>query len=301
VIVAGEEVSCLNSKSKAIHLCAMGLGKYIPGTLDGARSKTKKDNQLTAATAISQVHSQQGVAFAAHPGSKIGFMQRFFLKRGVWGQKDFSLPLDGIQGVNNGFLKSWNRAKVLWLNELKKGHKLSLVAGNDSHGDFNRYRYLSIPFISISESFKRYFSNAMTGIYTKISNQDDVIKGLKEGKTFITSGPYLSIGLASTPMKSIVSKADNDLTDKEIAIALISNVEFGFPYCIRLFFGEMRHQSESLIFCKYFKEKQYTVTVTQSLINMKHNGYIRAESECLKEDGSLSFSATSPCYFRSCL
>lgn len=168
-LVLGEEISCLNSKRKAVHLCGIGLKNFIYGTLDGARKNNKMKNQLTIESSIAQVHDQQGVAFAAHPGSKAKWLQQVFLNRGTWKKCDISLKLDGVQAINNGFDKSWDSAKKLWIKELLKGHKLSLAAGNDSHGDFNRYRYLAIPFISIKELFNRYFGNSITGIYSKIS------------------------------------------------------------------------------------------------------------------------------------
>jgi hypothetical protein len=296
IVVLGEEISCLNSKGKAVHLCGIGIQKYISGTMDGAR-RTAMDKQLSIAEVISELHSQQGVAFAAHPGSKMGIFQRLFLKRGNWEQRDCSFPLDGIQGINNGFGKNWAKAKSLWIKELKKGHKLSLAAGNDCHGDFNRYRYLAVPFVSIGESFHRYFSNAMTGIYQNISSQQDVIQGLKKGKTFVTTGPYLCIGASTSPFESIVSNEEYDLTNKELSIAIISSPEFGLPYCIRLFYGDMRQNPETMIFCKYFNKKHYTVIENLPGLKVADRGYVRAEAECLKEDGRLSFSATSPCYF----
>jgi len=67
VLVLGEEISCFNSKGKAIHLCGLGLQNYISGTLDGARRNIQRNQQLPLETAIAQVHSQQGIAFAAHP------------------------------------------------------------------------------------------------------------------------------------------------------------------------------------------------------------------------------------------
>jgi hypothetical protein len=295
-LVLGEEISCLNSKRKAVHLCGIGLKNFIYGTLDGARKNNKMKNQLTIESSIAQIHDQQGVAFAAHPGSKAKWLQQVFLNRGTWKTCDISLKLDGVQAINNGFDKSWDSAKKLWIKELLKGHKLSLAAGNDSHGDFNRYRYLAIPFISIKELFNRYFANSITGIYSKISSQHDVVKGLKDGKTFVTTGPFLNISFSSKPCESIISNKEIDISNATISISLISTCEFGYPFSVELYCGDYKKQKETEIFRKVFNDKNLSVSEEIPTADFPEHGYLRAEAKC-KNNDKLNYSATSPCYF----
>jgi len=134
ILVRGEEISCKNSQNHSIHLCALNISDYISGCIDGARKD--KLETLSLKEAIQQVHLQNGIAIAAHPGSKFGFLQRFLLKRGSWHESDMMQAIDAVQAVNNGFKKSWEISKALWIKELLKGRKIQLVAGNDSHGDF---------------------------------------------------------------------------------------------------------------------------------------------------------------------
>jgi predicted metal-dependent phosphoesterase TrpH len=296
ILIQGEEISCLNSRNKAVHLCGIGLKDYIYGTMDGARKNNNIKKQLTIYQTIDNIHKQNGVAFAAHPGSRSGFMQKIFLKRGNWNVKDFTMNIDGIQAVNNGFKKTWNRAKVLWIKELLKGHKLSLVAGNDSHGDFNRYRYLAIPFISIKEMFDRYFNSTLTGIYSEVTSQQDVIECLKNGKTFVTAGPFLNIGLSENPHDSIISNHDTTLNNRPIYVHLISTYEFGLPYAIRLFSGEYNNVGEKIIYNKTFSGQNYSYSEKISSIILNKNCYLRAEAKCRKQSGEITFCATSPCY-----
>ena len=54
---------------------------------------------------------------------------------------------------------------------------------------------------------------------------------------------------------------------------------------------------EIKIFSKYFNDKNYSINEKIALPKFAYQGYLRAEAECKKEDGSLTFSATSPCYF----
>jgi len=295
--ILGEEISCLNSNRNAVHLCGFGLEDYIPGTIDGARKKTAFKQQLSITETISLLHKQEGVAFAAHPGSRPGFMQRLFLKRGTWAYKDLSDDIDGIQAINNGFGISWQRAKVLWVKELLKGKKLSIIAGNDCHGDFNRYRFLSIPFISIKEIFDRYFCSSMTGTYVKIKSQKQLIEILKNGQTFVTTGPMLCLSASDSIKDCIIGVNIINFNKEYINIILISNYEFGEVSCVKLFFGNYSDRKEKKIFTKYMKNEGFKAILKVSILSIKgQRGYLRAEAECKNQDGNINYAATSPCY-----
>jgi hypothetical protein len=292
-----EEVSCLNSKGKAVHLCGFGLDEFIPGTIDGARKNAVHETQHSIGQAVSLIHKQNGVAFAAHPGSKTGFMQRIFLKRGTWSKHDLSSGIDGLQAINNGFGVSWNRAKALWIKELLKGRKISIIAGNDSHGDFNRYRFLSIPFLAIGEMFGRHFCSAMTGTYEKIKSKKQLIDILRNGKTFTTSGPLLCMSTSDSIEDCVIGKDTINFKQDSVTLILTSTYEFGEPFCVKLFQGSYAEKKEKLIFVKYFKNQEFAVNVQAPLsIFRGQHGYLRAEGECKKPDGTMTYAATSPCY-----
>ena len=84
------------------------------------------------------------------PGARSGFLQRIFLKRGRWEKEDFKETLHGFQALNSGFTNSWERGKALWLELLQQGVRLPLLAGNDAHGDFSRYRAIKTPFLNLN-------------------------------------------------------------------------------------------------------------------------------------------------------
>jgi hypothetical protein len=298
VISCGEEISCLNSKGNVVHLCGFGLSNFIPGTLDGARKKAGNQEQLSILEAIALIQKQQGVAFAAHPGSKSGFMQRLFLKRGTWSKSDLNNSINGLQAVNNGFGQSWHHAKVLWINELLKGKKIAIIAGNDCHGDFNRYRSLSVPFIKISEAQSRYFCSSMTGLYKKIDSNKELVDLLKNGNTFITTGPMLCISTSDSTNDSIIGKNIKNVEKKLITIILSSSYEFGIPSLIRLFWGNYAIRRETLFFAKQISEKTFSINSVVDISKLKgSSGYLRAEAECVTNDGTMHYAATSPFYF----
>jgi len=295
ILILGEEISSYNSKGKAVHLCGLGLKKFIPGSADGARKTAFPTLKLEEA--IKEIHGQDGLAIAAHPGSKFGFFQHLLLKRGSWLQKDIASDLDAVQAVNNGFGHSWLESKRLWINELLTGRKLPIVAGNDSHGDFNRYRYIGTPFLSVSENFYRYLSYAKTGIYRKVKSQKDVFYSIKKGETFVTSGPFICLSTSESVDDNIIDQNEILLSANVKIVAIAeSTYEFGMPEFVRIFFGQYGSSSERVIFAKSYKAT-YKITEQIPLSMVKGKGYMRAEISCLKEDGTRTFAATSPCYF----
>jgi hypothetical protein len=297
-VVLGEEISCLNSKKKAVHLCGIGIKDFVPGSIDGARRNRNayKNKTLTLEQAVESIHNQGGIAYAAHPGSKMGFMQKYFLKRGTWIKEDLKANIDAVQASNNGFGNSWNRAKKLWIKELLKGHKLPLLGGNDCHGDFNRYRFLKIPFLSIQENFARYFSWIKTGIYGKILTSEEVIDAIKNGATFVTSGPFLGLNKSNSIHENIIGNSNIELDVENIQIILQSNEEFGLPFNAKLFYGNINSSREMLLFSRYLKDLEFDAVIEVSVTDLKGKGYLRAEAEFRKPDGTTNFAATSPCY-----
>jgi len=197
LLIPGEEISCLNEKNKVVHLCGINLRDYLPGTLDGARRGRRKDPQPSLTGTIRAIHDQGGLAFAAHPGIRPRFLQRLLLYRGAWSNKDLENRLDAMQIFNNGFSPSFHEGKMMWLAMLRQGRRVPLMAGNDAHGDFNRFRALTIPFLAISENYGRYMGLGRTGIYGQPTSKDAIIAGIKNGATFLTTGPYAEIGFLS--------------------------------------------------------------------------------------------------------
>ena len=293
ILILGEEISSYNSKGKAVHLCGLGLKKFIPGSADGARSNALSTLKLEEA--IQEIHDQGGLAIAAHPGSKFGYFQRLFLHRGAWLPKDMAGNLDAVQAVNNGFNHSWFESKKLWINELLKGRKLPIVAGNDSHGDFNRYRCIGTPFFSVSENFFRYLSFAKTGIYRKVKSQTDVFSSIKTGETFVTSGPFICLSTSESIDDNIIGNIEKLKSEDTLTAIIISSYEFGVPEFVRVFFGQYGSRSERIVFSKSYKAT-YKIIEQISLPSLTGKGYLRAETSCLKEDGTRTFAATSPCY-----
>jgi hypothetical protein len=271
----GEEISVMRNKGNAVHLGAIGNKKFVVGTADGARKGYNRKTEPTMDEAIKSVHSDGGITFAAHPGEIPNFFHRLFLRRDCWQFADFgNLSISAFQATNGKFDKTWRRARKLWIKLLLSGKKIPLIAGNDSHGDFNRYRAMNVPFVSVKEDFERHFGKARTGIYGNY----ELVEAIKAGQTFITDGAFIHLDTKKLTVKS--------------------NKEFGRISKIWLFIGNCKAQKENVVFVNISEEKYcYSEEFSQNLL--ENADYLRAETVCETKSGFKTFAATSAVFFKN--
>jgi hypothetical protein len=287
-LIPGEEISCLNADNLVVHLCGLNLHDYLPGSLDGARRGRRREKQPTLPDTIRAIHAQGGVAFAAHPGIRPGLLQRIFLHRGEWSSRDRANDLDAMQIVNNGFSPSFYRGRAMWLAMLGKGRRIPLVAGNDAHGDFNRFRSLVVPFVAIGENNDRYMGFGRTGIYGPAASPDRIVAGMKSGATFVTTGPYIEIGLPEPD--AVESRA-------EPFVRAISSAEFG-PLKDIVVYGFTRETGKETLLCKKnfagspaTLEAEFRIALPSAPLL-----YLRAEVVCTAATTYSSMAYTSPVF-----
>jgi histidinol phosphatase-like PHP family hydrolase len=300
VLITGEEISCLNGKKEVIHLCGLNLSKFIPGSLDGARKNRYEDRQLTLMEVINTIHEQKGIAIAAHPGVHQGLLQRLFLYRGEWTDIDSQSDIDAMQIFNNGFSPSFNNGKRLWINMLQRGYKVPVVAGNDAHGDFNRYRALLLPFVSIKENNYRFMGCGKTGIYGKCQSVDNVMEGIRDGKTFITTGPFAAISFTVSPADSIIGKKPISSDVTTLFIQAISTPEFGPVRTVDVYAGERGNPPEKKIFSRYYADTNYHACekIALPLLSNKLFSYLRLEISCRLPGNAESRAVSSAAFLK---
>ncbi len=298
IMIAGEEVSCLNRCGKVVHLGALGIGEMVPGTLDGARRGRRRERQLSIGEALEAVRAQGGVTFAAHPGARSGLLQSLLLARGVWAARDVeSNALDALQGSNGAFADEWRRSRALWTRALLSGRHLPLVAGNDAHGDFSRYRCVGTPFVSTCELLHRHFGLVRTGVYGQPGSTAEVLEGVRSGRTFVTSGPFLSLlsdtGGRSTAVGSTVALS----TSTALRVVAESSGEFGTLRDVRIVAGDVGRRRERVVrvvHCPAGTLHAEELVALDSICGER--GYVRAECVSEDGDGARCTAATSPVY-----
>jgi len=302
IVLQGEEVSCRNRSGLVVHLCGAGQRQYVPGSRDGARLWFRQEPDLTVEQAALNIAEQHGLSFAAHPGSRVGLLQRLLLGRGAWRNQDVTGRLDGLQALNSGFTRSWVRAKRLWLAALRRGMRLTLVGGNDPHGDFNRYRSIRKPFLMVTENFDRYLGFGRTGVYGRPENEAGVIEALRLGRTFVTTGPFIGLYRDSGCTEPAVGKPDLPIdTETKLRLVVESSPETGALQVVTVNAWYAGCVEEIRLFSRTFTESchRFIQEVDPGLIPAGARGYIRAEALCVQGGTAPEAcqAATSPCYF----
>lgn len=298
LFLRGEEISCLNSNGNVIHLCGIGIKTYINGSSDGARRKKLFGPDLSIDNAISRILSQGGIAYAAHPGSKKTLLQFLFLNRATWTQKDINAnAISGVQAFNGSYKGAWERGKKLWITALQSGKKLALIAGNDAHGDFNRYRAIKTPFISILENNERFMGFGKTGVYSRNHSEQSIMECINTGQTFITTGPYANICEATDPAVSLISFKKLAATQTNILLIVKSTEEFGYISQLSLFAFYENEDNETCLLTRNYTNDLFTVLETFSVPAARLPRYIRLEASTCTNDNRVLKAFTSACYY----
>ena len=298
-VIQGEEVSCRNSKEKNVHFLLFGNKKYFYGSGDGAERwlQTRCENSIRD---VLTQKDEPAVAFAAHPLEHVPFLQRMLLSRGPWSSDDFlHQQLKGIQFANGMKGEGFTDGYAAWIHMLLKGHRLSCLAGNDAHGNFNRFRQIGIPFFSIHERNEQLFGKMRTGVYLNgpVSSKS-ILRSLAEGAFIISDGPVVNL-VASSDRKSPTSIGKSFRTaGRELKISARSTNEFGPLSKVIVFQGIVGEDKERLILCESLSG---TFNYDKSIpVPSSGRSYMRVEahtSPANQSDGQSHFCFTNPVWF----
>jgi len=138
-----------------------------------------------------------------------------------------------------------------------------IYAGNDSHGNFNRFRQIVIPLLYMREDQNQIFGYNLTGVKTDLSKGlDNVIKDLKQADVIISNGPFISLSMDSTSIITITAK---------------SSTFQGSLKTISVYLGDPAKQKELSFYTQDFQNGQLYQTIQLPADNIPDQGYFRAE------------------------
>ena len=193
ILIPGEEISTGNHKNQNIHCLFLNDPEFFPGNGDSAEILWKNQPTLPL-TKILQDKSENALAIAAHPLEAPPFSQRVILRRGIWGAEDLTHPtLDALQVLNGENEDLLKKGLNLWSNLLLQGRRIGIVAGSDSHGNFNCFRQVSIPFLKMAFSRNHLFGKVKTGVFLKKFTLEGLIQGIRNHQTLISNGPFAAL------------------------------------------------------------------------------------------------------------
>lgn len=293
-ILGGEELSVGNNASKNVHLLLLNNRQFVHGDGDSA----EKWLQNKPSEHVSEIvpHLEKNViSFAAHPATPPPWIQKVLIRRGTWEAKDYQVPnLDGLQmwnGDKNFFL---NFGLAQWIELLLSGHRLTLIAGNDAHGNFNRFRQIAIPHVTMREVVNEVFGTARTGLlFDKRLSENNVINIFKKGRIIVTDGPYAEFTIEH---KNHNFRIGDTFCYKNgvVKIRAQSSSFFGTLQKLELVVASLDQKKEAQKYEISLSSGCFEILKTIQLSNLPPKGYIRLQ--VTSKDSHSYHCFTNPIY-----
>ena len=275
-MIPSEELSLHNLDGSNIHALILNNKAFLPGQGDGAEKPFDFSCDYNSLT-LGDVLETNALCIAAHPCSPVPYLQNIFFKRGEWNFEDLILEhISGLQLFNGEIDKGFFKGLNMWKKLLLSGYKKFIYAGNDAHGNFNKYRQIKIPMISIHEKDSQILGECRTGVI--IQNNTEKLKSsisaLKHGRCFITNGPqFLIQAIAEINYEMGDSLVANSV---KIKIEFLSTEELGNKGTVKVYVGIIDGHDEQLISELIISENLFTEHIE---IAVNRSMYVRAEFE----------------------
>lgn len=194
VVIPGEEVSCGNVENRNVHCLVLNQDSFLPGSGDGAEQWLRTDAELSVRD-VAEKTSKTALSIAAHPKDPVPFLEKILIRRGTWTDEDCrTRGIAGLQILNGLDNKAFRNGLEQWCRQLLRGERIFIFAGNDAHGNFNRYRQVKIPMLLLHE-IENYqpFGWARTCVWMDkhILNAANIVEQLRRGHAIITTGPLI--------------------------------------------------------------------------------------------------------------
>jgi hypothetical protein len=297
VVLRGEEVSCRNAKGENVHLLLYGNHEFVPGSGDSAEVWLQTRSALSIGEILSSLN-KRCVAAAAHPRERVPRLQRLLLGRGSWSEEDFQHDtLRGIQFANGSWDAGFTEGYHLWIRLLLQGKRLYAYGGNDAHGNFNRFRQVKIPFVSLQEKDQQLFGFIRTGVFLdRAISEAAVLDALQAGRCIVTDGPVLNLQLASDTAGTRIGSTISFEQAVHIQVVARSSVDYGAIGLLRVLRGTIGAAEEELLWEFKGEANRFEVRHTVE-IRAKREFYLRAEVWTRREtsfDGNVHVALTNP-------
>ncbi|RKY03679.1 hypothetical protein DRP77_05640 [Candidatus Poribacteria bacterium] len=251
-VLLGEEISCGNHADQNVHLLAFRSRQFIPGRGDGAKRRfiLKNHPDLSLKEVLARLGETGGYGYAAHPHEGSTFLSRLVLNRGHWSDED--LTERGCYGM-----QLWNGCSKIgleisyrhWVKLLLSGRRMFIVAGSDAHGDFNRFRRVSYPFLWVSERRGGSFGRPRTCVHLPEGVSEEAVhEALRSGRCVVTDGPFGAI-FAEAGGRRVTSGGELPAGRIKVEAVCLSTPEFGRVKQAKLIVGDLRRRRE-IVFSK---------------------------------------------------
>lgn len=298
VFLHGEEVTCRNAFGFNVHMLVINQKAFISGSGDGAEHWFHNRSEHGVPEILDRLEPG-GLAYAAHPEVPFHPLHWLFLRRWKWTMSDYRHPrLTGLQILNGPVDIFFKYAFRRWIKQLLNGQKIFIVAGNDAHGNFNRFRQLALPFLYFRESYVHLFGQARTAVYVpgRVSRQA-ILDALAGGRCVITTGPAMIIEAKNRTESAVIG---GNVCGRKLTIEsrVLTSRDFGKLKFFRLWLGDCLSKKEVLLkqTTDFIDEQRYDCRL--ELDALPDMGYIRGEAATAK-DGREYHCWTNPIWIQN--
>ncbi|NOZ61929.1 MAG: CehA/McbA family metallohydrolase [Calditrichaeota bacterium] len=297
IVLTGEEVSVGNRKNRNVHFLVINSEKFFPGKGDGAEKwlRTKPDLSLTQ---ILEQLSPEALAIAAHPEIAFPLLQRLLLRRGDWAVEDFQHPrLNGYQIWNGERDRSFFAGSETWEELLLSGKRIALLAGNDAHGNFNRFRQIGFPFWTFRETNEQIFGLMRSGVLARDGfNTKNLLQAIRQGKTIVTNGPVAELVVENESGER--AEIGDEIRGGKLSVFFraISSAEFGSFVEMKIIFGDLNQKRQIDVFNFAPENLKYEFETSIQFAHPPSAGFFRAEVTTKDERKQIFRCLTSPIY-----
>ncbi len=302
VIIRGEEVSCFNRARRNIHLLLWGTRKFFAGSGDSAE-KWFRTNAEHSIVDVLHKKDEYVVAYAGHPTEPAPFFQRLFIKRGEWGLDDMNEDgLAGIQILNGEAGQSFSSGLACWTKLLLSGKKIFIAAGNDAHGNFNRFKQIGIPFFTIREEDFQLFGAMRTAVQSESLDEASILASLRYGHSVVTNGPLLIFEILSEHGDATKIGGTTSSAKIELHVQGITSQEFGSFEMVRIISGRIGSESEIVLVEKHLTGPySIDLKIQLDISTLRNHSYIRLEGQTKNAIGHVrkGFCYTNPIWILS--
>jgi hypothetical protein len=277
LLIPGEEVTVSNIKGQNVHLLVLNQGEFIPGSGDGAERFLRTRTEHTIQEALNLL-DEEALAIASHPYNHVPFLQKLLLKRNNWTIKDVRQnKLAGLQILNGTNLSELQRGIKNWTTHLLEGDKIYIYAGNDAHGNFNRFHQIKIPMLSTHYNFDQILGQCRTAVLKSNDKSiKNIIHQLRTGKCVISNGPMMTIKCTTNHYSYTLGDIINH-SNINITIDCISSKNNGILDNLTVYYGALERSAETIVFSKSWDKTVYKSQEIIEDLPINDVGYIRCE------------------------
>jgi len=295
-IIPSEELSLHNQDGRNVHALILNNSKFLPGSGDGAEEPFNFHADYNTKTVHDSL-ANESLCIAAHPFNIVPLVQWFFVKRGKWQLKDIVEDnIAGIQIINGALDEGYYEGLEIWKKLLLGGYKKFIYAGNDAHGNFNIFRQIKTPMLSLYEKKEQLFGEFRTGVHINGENRaiESVVTSMKNGNCFVTNGPFINLTCQNNGQICEMGSAVRS-NYGIITVSIISTPEFGMIKKMIIKKGVVGENKELDCFT-IMNPREYKL-LKDFEINSDHNCYFRCEVEIESKPDARIFALSNPIWF----